>query len=316
MSDRAPPPLKTTLHADMLGAFVQVAECLSVSAAARDLECSKSQISKRIGQLEQALGATLFSRSTRKVALTPAGEAYLDHAQRALQALRSGEERLRALRSELTGRIRITSTVSWGQRVLSSCLPEFLRLHPALEVDVMMTDRVLDLAREGIDVGLRWSSISHPEFKAVPVARVEWLLAATPDFLERSGTPVHPRELPDLQCLYYWREPSDDRWQLAEKATPPEGGLRTVQDIRVHSRYRVDNPEAVFEATLAGLGIGLLPSYLCAQALRQGSLVEVLPDWLPLTKFGTHISAVVPPERLLLARNQVLVTFLRERLMT
>ena len=107
------------LSTDMLEAFIKVAERLSVSAAANDLDLGKAVVSKRVAQLESRLKVTLFSRSTRKIALTPAGEAYLDFARRALREVEAAAERLRELRSELSGRIRVSATVSWGQRVLA-----------------------------------------------------------------------------------------------------------------------------------------------------------------------------------------------------
>ena len=119
---------------DMLTAFVKVADLSSVSLAAAKLGVSKSVVSKRIAQLEAELGATLFSRSTRKVALTSAGETYAEFARRALAELAAGDEHLRALRLELTGLIRLTATVSWGRRILSKKLPEFLCLHPGVEL--------------------------------------------------------------------------------------------------------------------------------------------------------------------------------------
>ena len=299
----------------MLVAFMKVAERLSVSGAADELGLGKSQVSKRVAQLEQQLGTTLFSRSTRKVALTPAGDTYLEHARRALAELTAGEERLRALRSELTGNIRITAPVSWGQRVLALRLPEFLRLHPALDLELTLSDQVMDLARERMDVALRWSATARQDLQATPVARIDWLLAASPSYLQQAGTPQHPRELSRHPCFSYWREQSDDSWQLVSTTLSAEDGHRDIQRIQVRGRYHVNNPDAVLEAAIQGLGVALLPDYLCRPALLQGTLVSVLPDWTPITKFGSHISAVVAPERLLLPRNQVLLAFLKDKLL-
>ena len=134
------------LSTDMLEAFVKVAERLSVSAAAADLDVGKAVVSKRVAQLEARVKATLFSRSTRKIALTPAGEAYLDFARRALHEVGAAEERLRELRVELSGRIRVSATVSWGQRVLALHLPEFLRQHPAVELELSLSDHLVAYA--------------------------------------------------------------------------------------------------------------------------------------------------------------------------
>ncbi len=294
------------VSSDMLEAFVKVADSASVSRAAEELGVGKSVVSKRVAQLEQLVGATLFARSTRRVALTPAGEAYADFARRALAEMGAGEERLRALRSELTGRIRISATVSWGQHVLARQLPEFLRRHPAIEVDLQLADRIVDLAYERVDIALRWSTTTPQGMACEPVAVVGWVMVAAPGYLAEAGVPQTPTELAGHSGLCYWRETSDDHWALACAGE--------VVQVRVRSRYHVDNPEAVAEAAVAGLGIAVLPDYLCRAALADGRLVRVLPAWTPQTKFGSLISAVATPERMRLLRNQMLLDFLRQQL--
>jgi DNA-binding transcriptional LysR family regulator len=290
----------------MLAAFLKVAESASVSRAALELCVGKSVVSKRVAQLEELIGATLFARSTRRIALTPAGEAYAEFARRALAEMGAGEERLRALRSELTGRIRMSATVSWGQRVLAVKLPEFLRLHPAIEVELQLGDRMVDVAFERIDIALRWSTTPPQGLVCEPVAVVGWSLVAAPGYLADAGAPISPADLARHSCLCYWREASDDLWALAHAGH--------MERVRVHSRYHVDNPEAVAEAAIAGLGVAMLPDYLCQEGLVDGQLVRVLPGWAPQTKFGSVISAVSTAERMRLSRNQALLSFLRQQL--
>ena len=298
------PQAKNNISTDMLTAFVKVAEQLGVSPAAAELGVGKSVVSKRVAQLEAAVKATLFSRSTRKVALTPAGEAYLEHARRALLEMNHAEERLRHLRHELTGQIRLTAPVSWGQRVLAKRLPEFLRQNPAIEIELLLADRMMDMARERIDIALRWSATPPTAPLAVQeVAAVEWLLAAAPAYLSGAAVLQAPHDLAAHPCMSYWRESSDDTWHFAR-------GRRRAS-VQVSGRYHVDNPEAVADAALAGLGVAMLPRYLCEGALATGQLVAVLESWTPLTKFGTRITAVATPERLRLLRNQALLAFLR-----
>ena len=292
------------ISTDMLTVFVRVAEHRSVSAAGADLGVGKSVVSKRIAQLEAAVKATLFSRSTRRIALTPAGEAYLEFARRALAEVASAQERLRELRADLTGQIRLTAPVSWCQRVLAKRLPEFLRLHPAVEIELLLSDRVMDIAYERIDIALRWTTFASPELTTVAVAEIEWVIAAAPSYLAEAGTPLTPAELGGHSCMCYWRERSDDAWLLASGARREQVGVR--------SRYHANNPEAVCDAALGGLGIALLPRYLCDDALADGRLVRVLPAWTPQTKFGTVITAVATPERMRSARNQALLAFLSE----
>lgn len=293
-----------SLSTDMLAAFVKVAETLSVSAAAIELGTGKGVVSKRIAQLEATVRATLFSRSTRKIALTPAGEVYLGFARRALAEVAAAEEQLRGLRVELTGQIRVTAPVSWGQHILAKRVPEFLRRHPAIEIELLLADRMMDLAYERIDIALRWSASLSADMVTTPVAEVLWVIAASPSYLARCTLPESPRELAAHPCMSYWRESSDDAWTLTR-------GDR-VEHVRVKGRYHANNPEAVADAALAGLGVAMLPRYLCDEALQQGRLVPLLTHWTPKTKFGSHIHAVAAPERIQIARNQAFLSFLRE----
>ena len=297
-----------TLSTDMLAAFVQVAEHLCVSAAAQALGVSKSVVSKRVAQLEQAVRATLFARSTRRVALTPAGEAYLDFARNALRAVADADERLRDLRQELSGQIRITAPVSWGQHVLAPLLPAFLAQHPAIEIELLLGDRLMDIAYERIDLALRMSAAGAPDLVATPVAQLDWVVCAAPAHLARAGWPQAPADLQAHPCMSYWRERSDDAWVLQQGS---DGRRETV---RVQGRYHANNPEAVAQAALAGLGVALLPVYVCADDLVAGRLQALLPGWTPVTKFGNQITAVAAPDRMRLLRNRALLAHLRQQL--
>ena len=121
-----------------------------------------------------------------------------------------------------------------------------------------------------------------------------------------AGSPDSPEALTQRPLLSYWREAADDRWTLKREAETCE--------VLVNSRYHVDNPEVVLEACLQGLGIGLLPDYLCLPGLAEGRLQKVLPDWTPQTRFGNQITALIPPERLRLPRNRRLIDFLQGEL--
>lgn len=304
-SERQQRPIST----DMLTAFVHVAQTRSVSNTAAGLGVGKGLISKRIAQLEEKLGIILFSRSSRKIVLTPAGEAYLAYAQRALSEIAGGLERVRALKSELTGSLRLTAPVSWGQRVLARHLPSFLALHPAVEIELILSDRIMDLAAERMDIAFRWSATAIGELKNTPIISVPWMLTASPDYLAAHDMPLTPAELYTHSCLYYRRDSSDDNWVLSCHRVQPER-VQEKMSVRVSTRYAVDNAEAVLHAAVAGLGIALLPDYLGETALKDGSLVKVLPEWTPLTKFGSQIVALITPERMNFSRNKALLDFL------
>jgi DNA-binding transcriptional LysR family regulator len=294
------------ISTDVLTAFVKVAEHLSVSAAAADLGISKGVVSKRVAQLEEAVQAALFSRSTRRVALTPAGETYLEFARQALRAVADAGERLRDLRQDLSGQIRLTAPVSWGQKVLAGLLPEFLALHPAIEVELLLGDRLMDIAYERIDIALRMTVSTTPELAVTPVAKLDFVVCAAPAHLAAAGVPTAPADLVNHPCMSYWRESSDDAWRLERRGQ--------AQTVRVRGRYHANNPEAVACAALAGLGVAMLPLYVCVDDIAAGRLVRLLAEWTPITKFGTRIIAVAAPDRMRLARNRALLGFLQERL--
>ena len=295
-----------SVSTDMLATFVKVAEHLGVSAAAAELDISKSVVSKRVAQLEQAVQATLFARSTRRIALTPAGETYLEFARQALLALGHADERLRDLRQSLSGQIRITAPGSWGQKVLAGLMPGFLARHPAIEVELLLDDRLMDIAYERIDIALRMTAAAAPDLRVTPVARLDWVICAAPEHLDACGIPLAPQDLTAHPCMSYWRESSDDAWQLVQGDD--------VQRVRVHSRYHANNADAVASAAVAGLGVALLPLYVCAQDIAAGRLVRLLSDWTPVTKFGNTINAVATPERMQLTRNRALLDYLRSQL--
>jgi DNA-binding transcriptional LysR family regulator len=189
-------------------------------------------------------------------------------------------------------------------------LPEFLRLHAALEIELRLADRVMDIAAERIDIAFRWSSAAGPEFRSTPMTTVEWFLTASPLYLSVHGAPASPRDLANHSCVYYRRDNSDDTWNLISESTKPDHLTENVT-VKVNGRYRVDNPEAVYESAMAGLGIALLPDYLCEDAIRNGTLVKVLTGWTAKTKFGTQVVALSTPERMKFTRNQALLDYLK-----
>ena len=292
---------------DTLSAFVAVAKHLSVSLGAKALGIPKSAVSKRVANLETSVQTTLFSRSTRKIALTTAGEIYLDFAQRTVVQARAAHESVRDLHAAtsgaLVGQIRLTAPVSWGQQVLAKQLPAFVMMHPGVEIELQLSDRMMDLAYERIDLALRWSTAPLHGLSSELIASVDWIYVASPAYLARAGSPTHPDELVNHSCMCYWQENADDTWAMSDASGRVE--------VRVRSRFHANNPETVTQAAIGDCGIALLPGYACALALRRKKLVRLLRGWTPETKFGTHITAIATPERMRLARISALVAHLR-----
>lgn len=295
---------------DMLSTFILVAERASFSAAALESNIAKGVVSKRITQLEAQLGHPLFRRTTRSVHLTPAGEIFLDTARRIMLDLEAGTEALSSLRSEPSGAIRVTAPVSWGTEVLAKLMSAFLQEFPKIEVELILSDHMVDLAYDRIDIALRMTTTPSPAHVAIPLAQLERLLCASQPYIKEFGLPAAPADLQQHACLGYWSDASQQAWILARK----NDKKNSRQTVPVRSRYRVNNPHAVMDAVMAGMGIGLLPQYVCAAQLQSGALVRVLPQWRPETPFGTHIFAIGLPERIRLARCQAMLNFLKQAL--
>jgi DNA-binding transcriptional LysR family regulator len=296
------------ISTDMLSAFVKVAERLSVSAAAQELGVGKGVVSKRLAQLEDSIKTTLVTRNSRKLALTPCGLVYLDFAKQALFAMQQADEGLRNLRDEPTGRIRVTAPVSWGMYALGKALPDFLSAFPQIEVELLLQDKIIDIAHKGIDIALRMTATPSLDLVSIPVAQLSWVICAAPAYIATAGEPHQPSDLSHHPCMNYWSVHSDDDWRLVK------GEIEQV--LKVRNRYRANNPEAIMNAVLAGLGIALLPKYCCEQALTDGRLVAVLSDWAPVTKFGNQITAVLAPDRVGFSRNQAFLKFLKSKFST
>jgi DNA-binding transcriptional LysR family regulator len=303
-----------TISIDTLSAFVEVAKHLSVSSAANALGIPKSAVSKRVASLEGSVNTTLFSRSTRKIALTNAGDIYLDFAQRTVAQALLAQENMQDLLADtggaLSGKIRLTAPVSWGQQVLAKYLPAFVAQHRGLEIELQLSDRMMDLAYERFDLALRWSVAPLHGLASEPIAYVDWIYVASPAYLAQAGIPAQPNDLVHHSCMCYWQENADDAWRMQKVQHNKTLPLEELA-VRVISRFHANNPETVTHAAIAGCGIALLPSYACTEALKRKKLVRVLRGWTPLTKFGVQITAVATPECMRIVRIKTLVSYLR-----
>ena len=278
--------------------FVRVVECGSMAGAARRLNCTRAQVSKQIGDLERRFGTRLIERSTRQLLLTPAGEVFLQHAQRTLEAIHGTEIAVRNLGEQPCGILRISAAVSFGRLYVAPLLPLLTARYPELSFELILTDQSVDLFADNIDVALRMTK-SPPEDsvarKLVPLRRV---ICASPAYLAAHGEPQVPQELVDHSCFSYLLpgEPAD--WCLADA----QGN--EIQ-VPVSSRLRFNNLDCVRDAVLAGHGLAIMATYLCAADLAAGRLQAVLTDYQPVTRFGSHVHACYTPSRVRVPKVRV-----------
>jgi DNA-binding transcriptional LysR family regulator len=217
-------------------AFVRVAELKSFTEAARSLDLPTSSISRAITALETELGAKLFERTTRRLALTPLGRTYYEHASRALAELSEGERRIGELQRDPRGEVRITAPGDLDDGFLARCLSEFAALHPRIRVTTVLTNRFVDLIGEGIDLALRVAEgLPDSSLVARPLGRYRAFLVASPEYEERRGLPERPEDLSRHECILTVASEGGSRWVLigpkGEEAVEVKGRL-VADDLR------------------------------------------------------------------------------------
>jgi LysR family transcriptional regulator, regulator for bpeEF and oprC len=274
-------------------AFAETAKHGSFAAAARELGGAPSSPAKAVARLEGALGVKLFHRTTRQVSLTPDGERLFARCQRVLAEVEDLHAEASDTRALPAGTLRIDLPIVYGKRFVLPLLAELVRKHPALQLDLRLSDAYVDLVRDGIDLALRVGPLQDSSLVARRIDRQGMVLCASPKYLAAAGT---PRRLEDLasHAAVVFRLPTSGRnrpWSFRQRGMP--------LDIQPTSRVRVSDGEGLIEALKLGLGLGQIPDYMVESELARGQLVEVLgscrPEPLP-------INVVYPSGRLLPAR--------------
>ncbi|HZA51501.1 MAG TPA: LysR family transcriptional regulator [Myxococcaceae bacterium] len=255
---------------DLLAAFVRTVETGSLTAAARALRTTQPTISKRLTALEGNVGARLIQRNTQGVRPTEEGQRYYNVARRVLAELEQAESSLQSLRKGLRGKLRLNMPVGLGEMHLTRVAIEFQRLHRELELDLTLTDRVVDLVEDGVDVAIRGGGVTDPSVIARPLGFTAYVLSATPAYLKKNGAPKRPEDLNRHNYVRYGGGES-------ESLLTPEGPMT----VRVSSNIEVNNSLALRVAILEGTGIGRCTRWLIDAELKSGALIEVLPGVAP-----------------------------------
>ena len=276
-----------------------------MAAAARMIGCTRAQISKQIAELEREFGVRLFERSTRRLALTAAGEVFHQHALRALEAVTSAEIAVRNLGDTPRGTLRVSASVSFGRHCIAPLLPEIAAAYPELECELLLTDEVVDLVGDNIDLALRMTRLPPEDAVARKIVSLRRVICASPAYLERHGTPRTPQDLLQHQCLSYVLR-DNKTWSLLD-----ERGAEVL--VPVKSRIHFNNADCMLDAVVAGHGIAILPAYLCHRELASGALRTVLDGHEPNLVFGRELYACFTPSRVRVPKVKVFLDALVQR---
>ena len=280
-------------------AFVQVFDAGGFSSAARQYGRSKALLSKYVTDLEDYLGVRLMNRTTRKLSLTEAGEAYYREASQLLQQLDDLDASISDQTSAPRGMLRVSAPRNFGERTLAPAIFAFLQKFPEVSVDLRLEDRYVDLVDEGIDVALRISSMTDSSLIARKIADMHLVIAAAPALIKRVGTPGTPEALRGLPCIIDTNFQGQANWRFLEDG-------RTVS-VHVSGPVRVNSPLASLQAATMGLGFAAMPSYLADPAVESGELVAVLESFVPK---GQTLQAVYPHRRHLAGKVRALIDHL------
>lgn len=295
-------------NTDELRLLIECAHGGSLTAASKVLQITPAAASAMLKKLETRLGARLIERSTRALQLTAAGERLLDYAQRALDLLDEGLAQVSESTGQLTGRIRLSASNDLTRRVLLPLLDEFLDLHPGVELQLSVSDAVLDVVRDQVDVALRYGELADSGLVARQLTRTHRMAVASPDFIARHGRPATPADLVDFECITIKmgnrRELQWRFWAVDAPQAPPVL-------VRVKGRRSVDNGEITHRWALEGRGIVYKSELDIRQSLASGALLRLFPGYVG-SPFPLH--AVMPSQRFMPQRVRALVDFLAQRL--
>jgi len=284
--------------------FAEVVDAGGFAAAGRNLGIPKSKLSHRLAELEQRLGVRLLQRTTRKLSLTQAGEIYHRHCVAMREQAEAAEEAVAVVLTEPRGTIRVTCPVTLAHSTVGPLLPLFLERHPQVRVDMQVSNRVVDLVQEGIDVALRVRPTLDDSGSLIVknLGNTYGLLVASPGQLERQGRPQLPEDLQRLATVAMSAADGRATWRLLGP-----GGRE--HDFQHRPSYTADDLLTLRYAVLKGAGMTILPDYMCRRDIRLGLLEEVLAGWAP--QKGV-IHAVFPSRRGLVPAVRRFLDFLGE----
>lgn len=291
-----------------LQVFVDVIRRGSFAAVARDRRSAPSSISRTIAALERELSVRLFQRSTRKLALTAAGQRFFARIGPLVGELETAASMVADETEQVTGRLRVTAPVTFGQVALVPLLPELARLHPALEFDLLLTDAAIDLAAERVDVALRLGTLDDSSLVATRLFAIRYVVCASPAYLATAGTPERPADLADHDGVLLAGPAFPARWQFRDRRG-------RITDAGPRPRLAISNVLALCDCAVAGMGITCVPSWAAARHLRDGSLTTLLAGHeVTATSFAAAAWLIYPSRSYLPLRVRRFVDFVGPRL--
>ena len=287
--------------------FVRIVETGSFSKASADLGVTQPTATKHVAAVEARLGARLLNRNTRGVSATEIGTLYYEKCKTIQRELDEADNLVSLLASKVGGQLRVSTSVSFGRRVLTPLVLAFMRDHPDITIDLSFDDRYVNLVEQGVDVAVRMGRLADSSLGARYLGLNPWVLVASPAYLDAHAAPVVPADVARHRCLVYSSVQGDDRWQFGSAAADE---IALPASVRVQGPLRSNNLSALLDATRAGMGLAILPWYVAHEAVAAGSIVPLLADHaLPVQE----MHAVFPSPKLVPSKVTSFIGFLQEQ---
>lgn len=283
-----------------MGVFVRVAKAGSFAAGANDLGISRAMATKHIMQLESSLGTRLFNRTTRSLSLTEVGGAYLERCQQVLMEIEEMESAVTHMQTSASGILKISAPPVIGATHISVAVAEFLKLHPDVEVDLVLQSYVADIISDGIDLAIHLGNLMDTSMVARRIASSPLVVCGSPAYLKKFGVPQTPEDLSEHSCLVNWAIAPRDHWQFNS-----EEGSHLV---KVSGRIQSNVADAIRVAAINDMGLVMLPKYIVGLDIQKNRLQVVLQNY---TRMPLDVHAVYPHRKYLSAKVRIFLEFLQ-----
>lgn len=288
--------------------FVNSVKLGSFAAVARQMELDPSTISRSITNLESELGFRLLQRTTRKLAPTEAGSVYLERIQGLIDSFDIAGEEARDLVDQPQGNLRIAACTSYGPRVLAPLLPKLMELYPDLTIELLLSDQHIDVVKEGIDLTIRFGLKPTGDFISARLNPRRFKICASPHFIQKYGRPSRPEDLANLDCIVFRIPGHPAVWKFRDET-------KQLTEVPITGKLTTLHGTTMTAAAVAGVGVAMLPDWLCAQEIEDKSLIDLFPKLdCTGTEFDTAAWLMYPSRRHLPLKVRKLIDFLKDEL--
>jgi len=291
-----------------LNLFLEVMHHNSFTDVANQHGIAPSSVSRTIANLEKELGFRLFQRSTRRLEPTEAGMIYFERISPVIEQLEAAKQIATDLNEEPKGMLRVTASAVYGQTNIAPLLPELARKYPSLMIELLLTDAYIDLIEERVDVAIRLGSLQDSSYIARLIQPIQFVICASPDYIEKNGIPVKPEDASEHNCLVFPRAGYSNNWLFKDKN-------QDVHETQIQGRYTITNSNAIKQCAILSMGLALLPDWLVNNDIRDGTLIRLYSDYyVTATDYNSGIYILYPSKDYMPLKTRLFVEYLLQNM--